>query len=648
MADSMDTKQEFRAESKRLLELMIHSIYTHKEIFLRELISNASDAVDKLCYLALTDSTVGLSRSDFHIDIAVDADKRLLTITDNGIGMTRTELEENLGTIAKSGSLQFKQDMQQDMQKKEKETADNIDIIGQFGVGFYSAFMVADRVTVRTRAHGAAEAWAWQSSGAEGYTVTPCDKDTVGSEIIMEIKPDTDDEDYSRFLEPYTLSSLVKKYSDYVRYPIRMEREKTRPIENPVENAEGEPAAPQYETYREIDTLNSMVPIWQRNRSEVTDEDYNSFYREKFHDYEEPLLRAHVDAEGVVSYKALLFVPAKAAYDFFTKDYQKGLQLYSSGVMIMEKCGDLVPEHFRFVQGVVDSPDLSLNISRELLQHDRQLKTIASNIERRIKNDLLRLLSNEREKYETFWTAFGQHMKYGVVSDFGAHKDNLKDLLLFASSGSDKLTSLAEYVARMKDGQTDIYYATGASAQRIRQLPQLEQVQAKGYEVLYCTEDVDEFAVQTLQAYLEKPFKSINSGDLGLSTDEEKQAVEQKEAESKELLAFVKETLCDKVSDVKLSQILVSHPVCLTAGGYLSFEMEKYINSLQSESGAKADRILELNPDHAVFAKLSGLFATDKDRAARYAEVLYAQSLLMAGLPLEDPAAYSQLLWDLL
>ena len=639
-----DTKQEFKAESKRLLELMIHSIYTHKEIFLRELISNASDAVDKLCYLSLTDSAVGLSRSDFHIDITPDKENRLLTIADNGIGMTREELEANLGTIAKSGSLQFKQDMsaQEDVADK---AGDTIDIIGQFGVGFYSAFMVADKVTVRTRAYGSQEAWEWQSTGADGYTITSCDKEAVGSEIIMEIKADGEDEDYSQFLEDYSLSSLVKKYSDYVRYPIRMEREKQRPIadENP-DSTE----APQYEAYREIDTLNSMVPIWQRNRSEVTDEEYTSFYQEKFHDYEEPLLRAHVDAEGVVSYKALLFVPAKASYDFFSKDYQKGLQLYSSGVMIMEKCSDLVPEHFRFVQGVVDSPDLSLNISRELLQHDRQLKTMAANIERRIKNDLLRLLSNEREKYEKFWSAFGPQMKYGVVADFGMHKDNLKDLLLFASSGSDKLTSLAEYVARMKDGQTDIYYATGASAQRIGQLPQLEQVQARGYEVLYCTEDVDEFTLQTLQTYMEKPFKSINSGDLGLATEEEKKATEQKETENKELLAFVKEALGDKVTDVKLSQVLVSHPVCLTAGGYLSFEMEKYINSVQSEGGAKAERILELNPSHEIFAKLADLYAADKERAGQYAQVLYAQSVLMAGLPLDDPSAYSQLLWDLL
>ncbi|MDL2232737.1 molecular chaperone HtpG [Ruminococcaceae bacterium OttesenSCG-928-L11] len=638
-------KKQFKAESKRLLDLMINSIYTHKEIFLREIISNASDAVDKLCYKSLTDSSVGMSRSDFYIEISVDKENRTLTVSDNGIGMTKEELETNLGTIAKSGSLQFKKDMEGEAKPEE-----NIDIIGQFGVGFYSAFMVSDTVTVRTKAHGdaASEAWEWQSTGTDGYTISACEKDAPGTEIVMHIKEDTEDESYSRFLEEHTIVNLVKKYSDYIRYPIRMEREKRRPVE--VEAEDGEKKT-EYETYTEVETLNSMVPIWQRNKNEVTNEDYNAFYKEKFFDFEDPLLHTHVDAEGVVSYKALLFIPAKAAYDYYTKEYKRGLQLYSSGVMIMDKCEDLIPEYFRFVRGVVDSPDLSLNISRELLQHDRQLKVIATNIEKKIKNELLKLCGKDREKYEAFWSAFGLQLKYGVMADYGAHKETLQDLLLFRSSDSDKFTTLAEYVGRMKEDQEHIYYATGESAAHINNLPQLEKVREKGFEVLYFTEDVDEFAIQMMRTYMEKEFKSINSGDLGLETEEEKKELEKKQEESKDLLDFIKETLGDKIKEVKVSHNLVNYPVCLTAGGHMSFEMEKYLNSFQNESGAKADRILELNPSNALFDKLQGMIDggdADKEKARQYIQVLYHQACLNAGLPIEDTAAYSNLIFGLL
>lgn len=627
-------KKQFKAESRRLLDLMINSIYTHKEIFLREVISNASDALDKLCYLSLTNPDVGLSRSDFFIEIRADKESRTLTVSDNGIGMTREELESNLGTIARSGSLQFKKDMDD-----VKDGDPDIDIIGQFGVGFYSAFMVADEVKVLSRAYGSEQASLWESSGADGYTVAESERAAAGTDVIIKLKADSEDENYSRFLEVYTLESLIKKYSDYIRFPIKMEKTKYRPKENDEKESE---------SYTEIETVNSMVPIWQRNKSELKDEDYETFYREKFYDFEKPLKWTHVDAEGVVSYKALLYVPAKAGYDYYTRDYKKGLQLYSSGVLIMEACEDLLPEHFRFVKGVVDSPDLSLNISREMLQHSRELKTIAANIEKKIKNELLKMLTNDREAYEKFYKAFGLQLKYGVAAEFGSHKELLQDLLLFASSDGDKPTTLLEYVARMKPEQKHIYFATGESAKNIATLPQTERIREKGYEILYFTDEIDEFAAQMMRTFQEKEFKSANSDDPDLVSDEEKSSVDEKAAESKDLLAYVAETLGDRVAEVKLSQKLKNYPVCLTAAGGLSFEMEKYLSAMQPDSEAKARRVLELNPSHALFGRLQDMFANDKAEAAKYVEVLYNQALLMAGLPIDDPVAYSDLLFGLL
>jgi molecular chaperone HtpG len=636
------SKKQFKAESKRLLDLMINSIYTHKEIFLREIISNASDALDKLCYRALTDQNVGLSRGDFAIDIKINKDARTLTVSDNGIGMTKDELESNLGTIAQSGSLQFKQtvaaDEGQDKAGGEGKEDSSIDIIGQFGVGFYSAFMVADEVRVLTRAFGSDEAWLWESEGADGYTVSSAERPAAGTDVIIKIKENAGEEDFGRFLESYTVESLIKKYSDYIRYPIRMEKEVYTPP------AEGEEKG---ETKTEIATLNSMVPVWQRNKNELKPEDYTAFYREKFFDFEEPLTHIHVDAEGAVSYKALLFIPAKASYDYFTRDYKKGLQLYSSGVLIMDSCSDLLPEHFRFVRGVADSPDLSLNISREMLQHSRELKMIAGNIEKKIKNELNKLLNNDRDKYEKFYKVFGVQLKYGAASEFGRNKDLLQDLLMFESSNGDVLTTLDEYAARMKEDQKYIYYATGGNARRISQLPQIEALKDKGYEILYFTEEVDEFAAQMLRSFKDKEFKSANSEDLDLGEEEKKQA-EEKTKESADLLTFVKETLGERVKEVRLTQKLKNHPVCLTASGGLSFEMEKYLNTVQPEGGAKADRILELNPGHRLFAKLEELLENNKEEAAKYAEVLYTQALLMAGLTLDDPASYSEVVFGLL
>ncbi len=640
----MVEKKAFQAESKRLLDLMINSIYTHKEIFLREILSNASDAVDKLCYKSLTDESVGMSRDDFLIRINRDEENRVITVTDNGIGMTREELEKNLGTIAKSGSLDFKQNLESsDLPKGEDGTAP-IDIIGQFGVGFYSAFMVSDKVTVVSRAWGEEQAWKWESSGADGYTITEAQRETVGTDVIMEIKADTEDEDYSRFLQEYTLAGLVKKYSDYIRYPIQMEREKHRAIEGT--ETEDKPA--ETETYYELETLNSMIPVWQRSKSEVTQEDYYAFYRDKFFDFADPIKAIHVDAEGVVSYKALLFIPAKASYDYYTKDYKRGLQLYSSGVLIMAKCEDLIPEHFRFVRGVVDSPDLSLNISREMLQHSRQLKVIAGNIEKKIRNELLKLQKDDREHYEEFFTQFGLQLKYGVLQDFGREKDSLKDLLLFSSSAGEQLTTLAEYRARMKEDQKDIYYATGETAALIGALPQAEGIREKGYEILYFTHEVDEFVAQTLMEYDEKPFKSVNRDDLDLETEEEKEQLKKQEEELGGLLTFVKEAVGDSVKEVKLSHKLRSQPVCLTAGGSLSFEMEKYLNAVQPEAEAKAERILELNADHPLLAKMKELQADQPETAKRYAQILYHQAELMAGLGVENPAAYSELVFSLM
>ena len=627
-------KQQFKAESKRLLDLMINSIYTHQEIFLREIISNASDAMDKLAYLSLTDQNVGLSRSDFAIDITVHEKERLLTVSDNGIGMSREDMEENLGTIAKSGSLQFKKDMEQQ---------EDIDIIGQFGVGFYSAFMVADAVTVISKKYGSDEAWMWQSSGADGYTITQCEKDAAGTQVIMHLKADTEDENYSRFLQEHELRSLVRKYSDYIRYPIRMDVTKTRVKEETKDSDK-----PEYETYTENETLNSMVPLWQRAKKDVTEEEYNRFYQEKFFDYENPLATIHLSIEGNITYKALLYIPARAPYDFYTKEYKKGLQLYSSGVLIMENCEDLLPEHFRFVKGIVDSQDLSLNISREMLQHDRQLKLIASNLEKKIKSELKKLLENDREKYEKFFNAFGRNLKYGLVSEYGMHKELLQDLMLFWSSKEQKLVTLQEYVDGMAEGQEHIYFAAGESRQRLSQLPQMELLQDKGYDVLFFTEDVDEFIPQTLQKFAEKDFKNIASDDLGLTSDEEKKAMEEKNEAAKPTLDFIKETLGDRVKDVRLSATLKSHPVCLVPDEGMSFEMEKYFQKMNPEMGFKAGRILELNPEHAVFATLQIAVAQDPEKAKKYVEVLYDQSLLMAGLPIDNPTEYTDRICSLM
>ena len=564
-------KQQFKSESKRLLDLMINSIYTHKEIFLRELISNASDAIDKLCFIALTDDTLGMTRSDFRIMLHADKDSRTLTVTDNGIGMDRNDLENNLGTIASSGSYQFKQEL--------AEKPDDIDIIGQFGVGFYSAFMVAKKITVITKKYGCDTAYCWESSGADGFTVTETQKDTLGTEIILEIKDNTDEENYDEFLEQYRLQGLVKRYSDYIRYPIVMDMTKSR-VKEETKDSEH----PEYEDYTEQETLNSMVPIWQRPKKDVSQEEYDKFYQEKFFAMEKPIRTIVTSVEGVVTYKALLFIPTSAPYDYYTKEYKKGLQLYSSGVLITDNCEDLVPEHFRFVKGIVDTADLSLNISREMLQHDRHLRTIAQNLEKKVKNELTSMLNNSRDDYEKFFKAFGRQLKYGCVADYGMHKDELVDLLLFYSSTEKKPVTLAEYVDRMKDEQKNIYFATGDNAAAIDALPQTELLRSKGYEILYCTEDVDEFTVQTLMTYKEKKFCSVLNDDLGIENDEEKKD----EKDSTALLTFVKETLGDKVAEVEASKKLVSHPVCLTAKGGISFEMEKYFNAVQPDSGTAA------------------------------------------------------------
>ena len=626
-------KKQFKAESKRLLDLMINSIYTHQEIFLREIISNASDAIDKLAYLALTDEKVGLSRSDFAIRLAPDTEKRVLTVSDNGIGMDKDEMENNLGTICRSGSLQFKQDM---------EKQPDLDIIGQFGVGFYSAFMVAADVTVISKKYGSDEAWMWQSSGADGYTMTPCERDGAGTDVIMHLKDDTDDEKYSRFLQTYELERLVKKYSDYIRYPIKMRVEKSRMKEGCDKDK------PEYETYEEVETLNSMIPLWQKPKQDVTEAEYNQFYKDKFYDFEDPAAVIHVSVEGAVTYKALLYIPAEAPYDFYTKDFKKGLQLYSSGVMIMEHCEDLLPDCFRFVRGVVDSQDLSLNISREMLQHDRQLKFMAANLEKKIRQELEKLLKNDREKYEKVYAAFGLQLKYGVVAQYGEKKDVLQDLLLFWSQKENKLVSLKEYTDAMPEGQPHIYYASGESRERLAQLPQLEQLKAKGYDVLLLTDEVDEFVVQTLQKYADHDFLSATAKDLGLASEEEKKAVEEKAEQAKPTLEFVKETLGDKVSQVRLSTNLGSHPVCIVPAEGMSFEMEKYFKRLNPDMGMKADRILELNADHPVFAALQLATAQDPEKAKKYARILYTQALLMADLPVDDPSDYADLVCELM
>ena len=625
-------KMEFKSESKRLLDLMINSIYTHKEIFLREIISNASDAIDKLCFIALTDDKLGMTRSDFKIEIKADKDARTLTITDNGIGMDKDDLENNLGTIASSGSYQFKQQLE--------EKQDDIDIIGQFGVGFYSAFMVAKEITVITKKYGSDSAYKWRSSGADGYEIEECEKDSLGTEIILTLKDNTEDENYDEFLEQYRIQGLVKRYSDYIRYPILMEMKKSR-----VKEGTKDSDKPEYEDYCELETLNSMVPIWQRPKKDVTQEEYDKFYTEKFMSMDKPLKTIVTSVEGVVTYKALLFIPSSTPYDYYTKEYKKGLQLYSSGVLITDCCEELVPEHFRFVKGIVDTADLSLNISREMLQHDRHLLTIAQNIEKKIQRELTSMLGSDRENYEKFFKSFGRQLKYGVVSDYGTHKDELQDLLLFYSSTEKKLVTLSEYVDRMKEEQKFIYFATGENAAAIDALPQTELLRSKGFEILYCTEDVDEFTLQSLMMYKEKRFCSATNDDLGIENDEKK---DEDEKDSSALLTFVKETLGDKVSEVTASKKLVSHPVCLTAKGGISFEMEKYFNSVQPDSGMKAQRVLELNLSHNAVKTMEALIQTDINKAKKYAEVLYCQALLIAGLPLENPSEYTDLVCSLI
>lgn len=624
--------KQFKAESKRLLDLMIHSIYTHQEIFLRELISNASDAIDKLYYKSLQDGDTGLNRDDFCITIDIDKENRNLIITDNGCGMTKEELENNLGVIAKSGSYNFKQ---------TQEKQDEIDIIGQFGVGFYSAFMVSDCVTVHTRAYGSDEAYEWKSEGVEGYSITPCEKESHGTQIILHIKPNTDEENYDEYLDSFRIQCIVKKYSDYIRYPIQMDVEKPR-------LKEGSGEKPEFETVVEKTTLNSMVPIWRKRKSEVTDEEYENFYQEKFYDFEKPLRIIHSNTEGVSTYSALLFIPSKAPSDYYTRQYETGLQLYASGVMIMERCEDLLPEYFGFVRGLVDSQDLSLNISREMLQHDRQLQLIESRLEKKIKSELESMMNNDRETYETFFQNFGLQLKFGAYTDYGAHKEVLQDLLMFYSSSEKKLVSLKEYVSRMKEGQESIYYACGDNLARIETMPQIELLKDKGLEVLYLTDDVDEFVLKTIANYENKSFKNISSDDLNLESEEEKKSNEAQIEQNKDLLDFMKESLSDKVAKVVLSQRLKSHPVCLSTEGEITLEMEKVLNAMPSGGNVKAIRVLEINADHPIFQTLQTLFEHDKDKLKSYTNLLYGQALLMEGMPIEDPVTFSNQICDLM
>lgn len=627
----MQTK-EFKAESKRLLDMMINSIYTHKEIFLREIISNASDAIDKLYFKSLTDTSVGMKKSDFAINIAIDKENRTLTVSDNGIGMTEEDLENNLGTIANSGSFAF---------KKDNDLGDDVDIIGQFGVGFYSTFMVAKEVTVVTKAFGNDQAYKWTSDGVEGYTIEECDKpDGAGTTITLKLKDDTDDEKYSTYLDQYQIQSLVKKYSDYIRFPIRMEVEHTH------YNEEGK----EPEVHKAIETLNSMTPIWKKNKSELKDEDYNNFYMEKFGDYEPPVAHIHSRNEGVATYDALLYIPARAPFDYYSKDYEKGLQLYSSGVMIMEKCADLLPDWFSFVKGVVDSEDLSLNISRELLQQDRQLKIIAKNLEKSIKNELAKLLKNDREKYEKFYSVFGLQFKFGIYQSYGAANETLKDLLMFPSSFDGKNVTLKEYVSRMKEDQKEIYYACGETKERIEMLPQLEKIKDKGYEVLYFTQDVDEFAIKVMINYDGKPFKSISDADLDLDTEEEKEEAKKLDEENKDMFSFMQEAIADKVKTVRLSKKLKTHPVCLSSDGSITIEMEKVLNAMPQNDGnkVKAEKALEINPNHPIFEKLKDLYANDKDKLKDYAKLLYDQALLIEGMSIDNPVEFANLVCELM
>ena len=626
-------KKQFKAESQRLLDLMINSIYTHQEIFLREIISNASDAMDKLAYTALTDDKVGLNRDDFAITITRDRENRVLTVSDNGIGMNREELEENLGTIAKSGSLSFKKDM---------EKQEDIDIIGQFGVGFYSAFMVAESVTVVTKKYGEDTAWKWVSDGTDGYTIEPCEKENPGTDIIMTLKADTEEEEYSKYLEEYELRSLIKRYSDYIRYPIRMEVTGSRPVEG----AEGD--EPKYESYTEMETINSMVPLWQRAKKDVTEEEYHSFYRDKFFDYNKPLRVIHTSAEGSVSFKALLYIPGKAPFDFYSKEFKPGLQLYSSGVMIMENCEDLLPEHFRFVRGIVDTQDISLNISREMLQHNRQLTIIARNIEKKIKAELKSLMADDRENYEKFFASFGRQLKYSAVDQYGAHKDAVQDLLLFWSNREKKLVSVQEYVDAMADGQEKIYFVPGEDKNRLAKLPQVETLAKRGYDVLLCTEDVDEFIPQTLMTYAGKSFCNASSEDLGLQTEEEKKELEERSEKLKGMLTFVKETLGENVKEVRLSADLGDHPASMSPEAGMSFEMEKYMKRVNPEFAFPVGRILELNPEHEAVKAMEKAMTEDAMKARDFAKILMYQAQLMADLPIADVAEYTALVCRLM
>ncbi|HPY83850.1 MAG TPA: molecular chaperone HtpG [Ruminococcus flavefaciens] len=634
----METKQ-FKAESKRLLDMMIHSIYTHKEIFLRELISNASDAIDKLYFKSLTDDKVGLNKDDFAIWITADKDSRTLKISDNGIGMTEEELENNLGTIANSGSFKF---------KNENKLEEDNQIIGQFGVGFYSAFMVAKKVTVITKAYGSDKAYQWESEGVDGYTITEAEKANAGTEIILEMLDDTEDENYTEFLDQYRIKGLVKKYSDYIRFPVKMEVSHSRPKEQSEEDKEAKKPL-EYEDYVEVETLNSMVPLWKKNKSELKEEDYKHFCTEKFYDYTEPLKYAHVKNEGVPSYNALLYIPGRAPFDFYSKDYEKGLQLYSNGVLIMDKCADLLPDYFSFVKGLVDSEDLSLNISREMLQHDRQLKVIAKSIEKTISSELKKMLKNDREKYEEFWKAFGLQIKYGAYSDYGMNKEKLQDLLLFTSSNEKKLVTLDEYVTGMREDQKYIYYAAGDSIERLEQLPQTELVKDNGYEILYLTDKVDEFVMRTLHSYKEKEFRNVSSDDLGIENTEKQEEIKAKEEESTDMLKTLGEALEGKVSKVVLSQRLKTHPVCISTEGDITLEMEKVLNSMPSDQKVKAQRVLEINPEHEIYGKLKALSDSgDSEKLGKYAKLLYTQALLIEGMDIENPVEFSNLICELM
>lgn len=616
-------KREFRAESKRLLDLMINSIYTHKEIFLRELISNSSDAIDKIYYKALTDESISFNKDDYYISIVADEDKRTLTISDTGIGMSKEELEENLGVIANSGSFSF---------KKENELKDGFDIIGQFGVGFYSAFMVAENVTVISKTFGSSQGYKWSSDGAEGYTIEPYEKDTIGTDIILTIKENTEDERYDEFLQEYRVREIIKRYSDFIRYPIKMLLTKSKLKED---------SEDEYEEFQEEQVVNSMVPIWRKNKNELTNEDYENFYSEKHYGFDKPIKSIHLSVDGIVRYNSILFIPSKTPYDFYTKEYEKGLELYSNGVMIMNKCSDLLPDYFSFVKGVVDSEDLSLNISREILQHDRQLKVIAKKIEDKIKDELMILLKNEREKYEEFFESFGRGIKFGIYSSYGMNKETLQDLLLFYSSKEKKMVTLEEYVERMPEEQKYIYYASGESIERINRLPQTELVNDKGYEILYLTDDVDEFAIKMLMNYKEKEFRSVSSGDLGIENDDNNEEIKIETEENKDLFSFMKEILSDKIKDIKPSKRLKDHPVCLASEGELSIEMEKILSQMPDNEGVKADKVLEINIHHHIFDTLKSAYENDKEKLKLYTNLLYNQALLIEGLPIEDPVEFT-------